>query len=67
MSGVSLFSAVSSEEMHAAQVVTGAAMAAFVVAGLIPGLRRHAPTIRGILLVVYLVTCAAFVDYVLTR
>ncbi len=54
-----LFSAVSSEEIRAAQILTGVTMAAFIAAGVIPGTRRHAARIRGVLLVLYLVGCGA--------
>lgn len=64
---MSLFSAVSGEQMHAARIVTGATMAAFIGIGMVPGLREHARMLRGALLGVYLVTCAVFVGYVLTR
>ena len=67
MRGVSLFSAVSSADMRAAQIVTGATMAAFIGVGLAPGLREHARVIRGALLVIYLVACCVFVAYVLMR
>ena len=64
---MSLFSAVSGEDMRAAQIVTGAAMAAFIGVGLVPAFRPHAAMIRGVLLVLYLITCAAVVGYVLLR
>ena len=64
---VSLFSAVSSADMQTAQIVTGATMAAFIGIGLVPGLREHARTIRGMLLVIYLLACGIFVAYVLMR
>ena len=64
---MTLFSAVSGEEMQAARIVTGVAMALFVGVSVAPGLRRHAGTIRLALLVVYLVVCAVFVVTVLWR
>ena len=64
---MSLFSAVSSEDMQNARIVTGAAIAAFLVVGMVPGLRERATMIRGILLALYLLTCLAFVGYVLMR
>jgi hypothetical protein len=67
MRSMSLFSAVSSDEMQSARIVTGAAMAAFIGVGVVPGLRKHAGVIRGVLLVAYLLTCGAFVGYVLLR
>jgi hypothetical protein len=64
---MSLFSAVSSADMQAARIVTGATMAALIGVGLVPGLRKHAGVIRGVLLVAYLLTCGAFASYVLLR
>jgi hypothetical protein len=62
---VDLFSAVSSEEIRAAQIVTGVTMAAFLAAGMIPGARRYAARIRGALLVLYLVFCGAILIHAL--
>jgi hypothetical protein len=64
---VTLFSAVSSEEMRAARIVTGVTMALFVGVSVAPGLRRHAGAIRLALLLVYLVVCTVFVANVLSR
>jgi hypothetical protein len=64
---VSLFGAVTGEEMRMAQFVTGAAMAAFIGVGFTPGLREHAHAIRLALLGLYLLTCLVFVAYVLMR
>jgi hypothetical protein len=64
---VSLFSAVSAEDMQTARVVTGAAMAAFLASGVVPGLRRHAPRIRMAVLVLYLLACGLFIARVLLR
>jgi hypothetical protein len=64
---VTLFSAVSGDDMRTAQIVTGVAMALFVGVSVAPGLRRHAGTIRLALLVVYLVVCGVFVVTVLRR
>jgi hypothetical protein len=65
--GVTLFSAVSGEDMRTAQIVTGVAMALFVGVSVAPGLRRHTAAIRLALLVVYLVVCGVFVVTVLLR
>ena len=62
-----LFDTVSSEDIRIAQVVTGLAMAAFVGAGVVPGMREHAGAIRAALLVAYLAVCGVFVGYVLLR
>jgi hypothetical protein len=62
---VDLLSAVSSEEIRAAQIVTGVTMAAFIAAGVVPGARRYAARIRGALLVLYLVVCGAILTHAL--
>ena len=54
---------VSAEEMHAAQVITGAAMALWLGVGLVPALRPYAGMIRGAVLALYLLTAAGFVIY----
>ncbi len=64
---MTLFSAVSGEDMRAAQIVTGVAMALFIAVGMAPGLRDHAGTIRLVLLVLYLLACCVFVATVLLR
>ncbi len=64
---MTLFSAVTGEEMRAARLVTGVTMALFVGVSVAPGLRRHAGRIRLALLVVYLVVCSVFVATVLSR
>ncbi len=64
---MSLFSAVSSADMQTARIVTGATMAAFLAAGMVPGLREHAGRIRVALLVIYLLACGMFAGYVLMR
>jgi hypothetical protein len=64
---VTLFSAVTGEEMRAARLVTGVTMALFVGVSVAPGLRRHAGRIRLVLLVVYLAVCSVFVATVLSR
>ena len=64
---MSLFSAVSAEDMQTARIVTGVAMALFIGTGVVPALRQHAGKIRMALLAIYLVSCAVFVGYVLLR
>jgi hypothetical protein len=64
---VSLFSAVSSEDMQTARIVTGAMMAAFIGVRFVPGLRERAVLVRGVLLALYLLACAVFIFYVLMR
>jgi hypothetical protein len=62
-----MFSAVSAEDIQAAQIVTGAAMALFIGIGIVPGLREHAARLRLALLVLYLLACCWFVGRVLLR
>jgi len=62
---VDLFSAVSSEEIRAAQILTGVTMAAFIAVGVIPGARGYAARIRAALLVLYLVLCGAILTHAL--
>jgi len=62
---VSLFDAVSGEQVRAARIATGAAMAAFIAVGLAPPLRPYAQRIRLALLVAYLLGCVGFVAYAL--
>lgn len=64
---MSLFSAVSADDMQTARIVTGVAMALFVGTAVVPGLRQYAGTIRMVLLGVYLLACVVFVGYVLLR
>lgn len=64
---MSLFSAVSAEDMETARIVTGVAMALFIGTGVVPGLKEHAGRIRMALLSVYLAACVVFVGYVLLR
>ena len=64
---VSLFSAVTTEDMQTARIVTGATMALFVLTSIAPGMRQHATQLRLILLGVYLLACVVFVGYVLMR
>jgi hypothetical protein len=54
---------VSAEEMRAAQILSGATMAAWLACGAIPGIRPHATKIRAALLTAYLLGCAAFIAY----
>jgi len=56
---------VTGQEMQAAQILTGAAMALFLMAGLVPGLKRHAGPLRVLVLVAYLLGCAALVGHAL--
>ena len=64
---MTLFSAVTTEQMRQAQVVTGIIMAAFIGVGVVPGLGQYAGTIRLVLLVVYLLACAGIVAWLLLQ
>ena len=57
--------AITAEQMRAAQILTGATMAAWLASGVIPGARPYAGKIRAGLLAAYLAGCAVFVAYVL--
>jgi hypothetical protein len=54
-----------SEEVRAAQILTGATMAAWLACGVIPGVQPYAMKIRTVLLGAYLLGCAAFIAYLL--
>ena len=62
---MTLFSAVTIEQVRAAQIISGAAMAVFIGVGVVPGLRPYAATIRLVLLTAYLVACCGFIAWVL--
>ena len=56
---------VTAEEMRAAQILTGATMAAWLACGAIPGVRPYATKLRAVLLGIYLLCCAGFIAFVL--
>lgn len=56
---------VTADDMHAAQILTGATMALWMLAGLAPGLRAYATRLRIAILSIYLLGCAAFASYFL--
>ncbi len=58
---------VSAEEIRAAQILTGATMAAWLASGWIPGARPYTTKIRTVLLAAYLLGCTAYIAYVLLR
>jgi hypothetical protein len=60
-------SPVTEETMRAAQILTGATMAAWLACGIIPGVRPYVTKFRAGLLVAYLSCCAGFVAFVLLR
>lgn len=62
-----MFGPATPAEVHAAQIITGAAMALFLVVGLVPALRPHVMTIRAVVLAAYLAGCAVFIGFVLLR
>lgn len=64
---MSLFSAVTAEDVRSVQIVTSMALAVFIGSGVVPGMRAYAWRIRLVLLAVYLVACAAFVVRALLR
>jgi len=60
-----MFGPASAEEIHAAQILTGLAMALFLAVGLIPASRPYARKVQAGVLAAYLLGCAAFIVYVL--
>lgn len=58
---------VTDQEIHAAQVFSGATFALWLLIGYVPAVRRYANPIRACLLVIYLAGCTAFVAYVYIR
>ena len=64
---MNLFASIPAEDMRAAQIVTGATMAAFIGVGLVPGLREHAVRIRAALLVAYLLAFGVLVGHVVMK
>ena len=62
-----VFDTISSHEMQTARIITGATMAIVIGVGLVPPLRPFAQRIRMAALVLYILSCVAFVIYVLVR
>ena len=62
-----MLNSVTPEQMHAASVVTGLAMAVWLGGGLVPSLRPHARIIKGTVLVLYLGAIAAAALWLLLR
>ena len=58
---------VSGDEVRAAQILTGAAMAIWLLVGVAPGLRRHGRAIRTFVLAAYLIGCLALVVWLALR
>jgi hypothetical protein len=52
-------------QVRAAQILSGATMAAWLACGWIPGLRPHATKIRTVLIAAYVLCCGAFIGYVI--
>ncbi len=55
------------DEMHAAQILAGAAMAAWIFVGLAPGIRVYATRIRVVILIVFLLGIAGLAIHALVR
>jgi hypothetical protein len=53
--------------MRAAQILTGATMAAWLACGVIPGVQPYATKLRTTLLGAYLLCCVGFIAFVLLR
>ena len=62
-----MLDSVTPEQMRAASVVTGLAMAAWLSVGLVPALRPHARIIQGAVLALYLGAIAATALWLLLR
>lgn len=62
-----MFGPVSGEDMRAAQVITGAAMALWLSIRYIPGLRQRAVQAQIGILVLYLIGCAAIFAHAMLR
>lgn len=58
---------VTAEDMRAAQILTGATLALFLLVGLTPGMRGHATRLRLAILVIYMLGVAALVIRALAR
>jgi hypothetical protein len=59
--------AVSSEDVRAAQVLTGATFALFLLVGLVPALRAHAARIRLAIVAIYLIGATAFTIHLMAN
>jgi hypothetical protein len=57
------FSPLTSDELHAAQILSGATMALWIIVGLAPGVRAYATQIRVAVLAAYLLGIAGFIVY----
>ena len=64
---MSLFDAVTPDDMREAQIVTTVALAAFIGSGLIPGVREHANRVRLAVLVLYLLVFLVLLTRALLR
>lgn len=62
-----MFGPVSAEDMRAAQIITGAAMALWLSIRFVPGLQRHATRAQIGVLVLYLIGCAAIFIHAMLR
>jgi hypothetical protein len=58
---------VTAGDMQAAQILTGATIAAWLACGVIPGVRPYATKIRAGVLTAYLLGCVGYAAYVLFR
>lgn len=58
---------VTAEDMRAAQILTGATLALFLLVGLAPGMRAHGTQLRLVILAIYVLGVAALVIRALAR
>lgn len=62
-----MFGSVTTGEFRAAQILTGATMAAWLASGWMPALQPYATKIRVVVLTAYLLCCAGFIVYLVAR
>lgn len=62
-----MFGPVGAGDMHAAQIITGAAMALWLSIRYVPGLRQRAVQAQIAVLVLYLIGCAAIFAHAMLR
>ena len=58
---------VSGEDIRAAQMLTGATLAMFLMANVVPGLRPYAGRLRLAIVSAYFIAAAGFMVYLLVR
>lgn len=59
--------AVSNQDIRAAQTITGATLAMFLMVGIVPGLRLYAARLRLAIAAAYFAAAAGFMIYLIVR